>query len=396
MLALPPAAWAADAAAPPADAQNAAPPLVIVADVSDNATQNSQIRATLYEVARDHGYDAAGKLDVEGTAAQQSLMKAGTITTDPAELEQLRTALKVAVVVRISKDADQGSEITAHITIVSKEGVRQKVVSAARGAPGEALRSALDTLLPHVYNPEKKTAESDVKVLPPTAAGALLLEKPPPDKPFDAQQTWQDRGGFRPTYGALAFVTGTYIKNDPFDSGLGRAGATGVGGGLGVHVGFMYMPIPDPTVATGTFVAFRGGVGLDTNFFWVRKPEAPEAPSGYRYRNQALWVTSVPFELGLGIAGGHFIEKTAWQGVVVGVAYAPALQFTMDLKDTVGDGKFAFNPAGGEVWVDITKFDVRETTENSMQIRLLAWGLVPIAPPDKPGFLSLGVGAIWY
>src|SRR5580765_2557498 len=103
----------AQGAAPPAaDAQTTAPPLVIVADVTDNATQNSQIRATLYEVAREHGYEAAGKLDVEGTAANESLMKAGAITTDPAELDRLRNALKVAVLVRISKDADQGGEMT--------------------------------------------------------------------------------------------------------------------------------------------------------------------------------------------------------------------------------------------------------------------------------------------
>jgi hypothetical protein len=244
-------AHAQGAQAPAAEAESAAPPLVIVADVSDNATQNSQIRAALYEVAREHGYDAAGKLDVEGTAASEGLMKAGAITTDPAELDRLRAALKVAVLVRISKDADQGGEMTAHIRIVSKEGIRQKVVSAAHGTPQDSLRVALDALLPHVYNP--KAASTPTNVLPPTASGALLSEKPPPDKPFDAQQTWQDRGGFRATYGAVGHLAALHIKDDPWDAenpAGGKGTTNGIGGGVGVRVGFIYLPIPDPTVAS--------------------------------------------------------------------------------------------------------------------------------------------------
>jgi len=378
--------------------QSAAPPLVIVADVSDNATQNSQIRATLYEVAREHGFDAAGKLDVEGTAANESLMRAGAITTDPAELDRLRTALKVAVLVRISKDADEGGTMTAHIRIVSKEGVRQKVISAAHGSPQDALRAALDALLPHVYNP--KAASTPTNVLPPTASGALLSQKPPPDRPFDAQQTWQDRGGFRATYGAIAQLSALHIKNDPWDASRpdGEKGTTnGIGGGIGVRVGFIYLPIPDPTVASGTLFVFRGGVGFDTDFFYARHESGRQQNGTASYENQALWVNSLPFELGFGIGGGHFIEKTSWRGVIVGVSYAPAVQFRMNLKNAFGEGEsyLGFNPAGVQVSVDITKFDVRNSTDSSMQIRLLAWGLVPM-DVDRPGFLSLGVGAIWY
>jgi hypothetical protein len=309
----------------------------------------------------------------------------------------LRTALKVAVLVRISKDADQSAEMTAHITIVTKEGVRQKVLSASHGSPQEALKSALDALLPHVYNPKAATS-TKANVLPPTASGALLLEKPPPDKPFDSQQTWQDRGGFRGSYGALAHAVATQIKDDPWDPAhpeIGSGTTNGVGGGVGVRVGFIYMPLQDPTVASGSFVAFRGGVGLDTDFLYARHPNGRDAAGTPTYRNQALWISSVPLELGIGFAGGHFIEKTSWRGVMVGAAYAPALQFSMDLKDTVGDGKFRFNPAGFEINVDIIKFNVNESTDPSMQIRLLGWVLVPL-DHDRPGFLSLGVGAIWY
>jgi hypothetical protein len=391
-------AYAQGGPPPEAEPESAAPPLVIVADVSDNATQNSQIRAILYEVAREHGYDAAGKLDVEGTAANQGLMQAGAITSDPGELERLRGALKVAVLVRISKDADQGGEMTAHIRIMSKEGMLQKVVSAARGAPQDALRVALDSLLPHVYKP--KAASTPSNVLPPTASGALLSEKPPPDKPFDAQQTWQDRGGFRATYGAVALISALHIKDDPWNADqpqLGKGTTTGIGGGVGVRVGFIYMPIPDPTVTSGTFVAFRGGVGFDTDFFYARHENGLNADGSASHRNQALWVNSLPFELGIGIAGGHFIEKTSWKGVIVGVSYAPAVQFRMDLKNAFGEGKswLGFNPAGVQVSVDITKMDVKDDTNNSMQIRLLAWGLLPM-DVERPGFASIGVGAIWY
>src|SRR5262249_19031317 len=154
---------------------------------------------------RDHGYEAAGKLDVEGVAATESLMKAGSITTDPAELDRLRNALKVAAVVRISKSAEQSGEMTVHVVIVTKEGVRQKVVSAARGARQEALRSVPDTMPPHIYNPK---SGAPTNVLPPTAAGALLSHQPEPEKHFDSQQTWADRGGFRGAYGAMGHFAG--------------------------------------------------------------------------------------------------------------------------------------------------------------------------------------------
>ena len=50
---------------------------------------------------------------------------------------------------------------------------------------------------------------------------------------------------------------------------------------------------------------------------------------------------------------------------------------------------------GAEITVDMTKFNVNESTDPSMQIRLKIWGLLPI-DLDRPGQLTAGVGAIWY
>jgi hypothetical protein len=253
-------------------------------------------------------------------------------------------------------------------------------------------------MLPHVYNPKK--ASSPTNVLPPTASGALLTQKPPPETPFDSQRTWDDRGGFRGAYGAIGHVTGLLKPDVAYSNGcpgVRKSNENGVGGGIGARVGFMYMPINDPTVATGNFVTFRGGFGLDADFFYAREPTGCELGGGTTGKSRGLMFMSVPIEVGLGYAGGHFIEKTAWRGVIVGIAYAPAAQFWMDLSDKLGNGngKFLFNPAGAQITVDITKFNVSENTDPSMQIRLSVWGLVPL-DIDHPGLLSLGVGAIWY
>jgi hypothetical protein len=380
------------------------PKLVIVADLADTATRNSELRAALYEVARAHGYEPAGKLDVEAVASHESLMKAGSITVDGEELRSLRTALKVAVLVRVSRDSTEGAKITARVTVVTKAGVHSRIVVTAPAAATEPLTAALDDLLPHVEPDDGGKSSLVPKRAKGATAGSLVLGDQKPETAASTREAWEKRGGLRPLYGATALITATQIRQMPFVSTgpggrgtvPGSADATGIGGGVGVRVGMTYLPIPDPNLSTGGFVAFRFGVGLDMNVLYLHAPTHFAYSGANRtvaYEGRALWVANVPFELGFAIAAGRFSGTTSWRGALIGVAYAPALQFSMNLKDTTGE--FRFNPAGAQGTVDIVKLDTSQAEGSEMQIRLTLWGLAPL-DTAHPGMVSAGLGAIWY
>jgi hypothetical protein len=376
------------------------PRLVVILDIAANATESSELRAALYDVARDQGYEPAGKLDVEGVASRASLMQAGSITVEPSELAELRKALDVAALVRVSKDPT-GS---VHVTLVLKRGVDSRVIAGSAGR--EPLRAALTALLPPVYGSAAKKTSEDSPVAGAlerqndATAGSLLLD-PHTEKPaLRPREAWERRGGLRPTYGALLLASGTQIRHVGFATkdAAGRAvsgsgTATGVGGGIGVRVGISYLPVPDPNLSTGNFVVFRFGAGLDTNVLYTRTPHGYDTAKSVTYGNQALWVSSLPLNLGFAIASGKFSGDASWRGVLIGFAYQPAAQFSMDLKYTSGD--FRFNPAGAEASVDITRMDTSEDDAAEPHIRLALSGLVPL-DDARPGFLSLGIGVIYY
>jgi hypothetical protein len=365
--------------------------LVVVADPAEDATQNSELRAALYDVGRHLGYDAGGTLDVDGVATRESLMTAGVVTTDSAELQRLRKALGVAALARVSKSGDGA----VRVTVVSDAGVANRDLKAP-GAGVEPLKKALGDLLLPAGAPK-----TDVEVHS-SLSGALTAPETPPDHSPSTRDAWAARSGVRVMYGAMAHITGLELEDvaftgaSPQGTPIAASGTSaGIGGGVGVRVGMMFLTLAEPAESNGTFFAFRLDAGLDTDVFWARKP------SGYSYsgstRNtlradQALWVVTAPLEIGFGVGAGSFADKLTWHGVIVGASYAPAPEFTMDLRNT--SGEFRFNPAGAEISADITHLSA-EHDDSEMQIRVTLWGLLPMHD-DRPGLLSLGIGAIWY
>jgi hypothetical protein len=235
-------------------------------------------------------------------------------------------------------------------------------------------------------------------LLPADAGGGAPIKNA-----AETRRAWEERGGARPTYSVSALVTGQQTRNVPItdqapDGSMsrGQADAYGVGGGIGVHVGLLYMPLPDPTLDEGFFPAFRLGVGIDNNVLWVRRPSGYDFSSGERkvaYDNQALWLINAPIEAGVSFGFGDFRDDVTWRGAVVGVAYAPALQFSMDIAETSGD--FRFNYAGFAASVDLTTLRVASAKENEAQIRFTLHFLAPI-DDERPGALSAALGAAWY
>jgi hypothetical protein len=364
--------------------------LVVVADPSPDATQNAELRASLYEVGRHLGYDAGGTLDVKAAATRESLMTAGVITTDGAELQRLRKALGVAALARVWKTSDGTDSV--HVAVVSDAGVATRDLKAP-GASAESLEKTLKDLLLPAGAPKTDTQ---------VHSGRSGFAAPEPERSESARDAWDRRSNVRLMYGANAQITGLELKDVAF-TGASPQGApvaatgtsAGVGGGVGVRVGMMFLTLAEPAESSGTFFAFRLDAGLDTNVFWAQRP------SGYsyagttrttRHANQALWVVTAPLEIGFGIGAGSFADKLTWRGVVIGAAYAPAPEFTMDLRNT--SGEFRFNPAGAEITADITHLSA-EHADAEMQIRITLWGLLPLSD-DRPGLLSLGIGAVWY
>src|ERR1700742_234217 len=120
----------------PAAASAAAAPqgpraLVIVADPAGTETENAELRAALNAVARAHGYDLTTKVDVAAIASRDSLVTAGTIDADPASMEQLRGALGVAALVRVSRVEDREAG-TVRITVVTVERTQARLMPSAQ------------------------------------------------------------------------------------------------------------------------------------------------------------------------------------------------------------------------------------------------------------------------
>ena len=364
--------------ATPAPAPAGNPELVVVADLGGaGSTTSAELRAALYAVARGHGYVPAGKLDVVGAASRESLVVSGSVTDDPVKLEHLRFVLKVPALVRVSRVTDREGG-TVRITVVTEEAYQTRILA---DDSNESIAHALDVLLP-------------ARRVVPVASGDAVDP--------ELKEQFRARTGFRATYGALAFATITSLRHYGFDSANaagtgtvhGTANAFGVGGGVGLRAGVIYLPplTPNPS---GSFFAARFDVGLDTDFLYLRAPSKFSYDGSSRnlvYGNRALFIGSIPFTLGGALAVGQFGEAS-WHGVLLGVGYAPELEYAMDLARSSGD--FRFNPAGAELSVDVTRLDASRGNESAAQIRIALWGVAPI-DTAHPGRLSLGLGAVWY
>lgn len=393
----------AQTAGPPAEAP-AGPDVVIAADLSPNATANSELRAALYETVRRQGYVAAGKRDIDGIAAQRGLMTAGSITIDPNQLTELRQALGVAVLVRVSRDSEDATGINARLTVVTSKGAHAQIVKVAGTGSPAPLEKALGQMLPTIYTPPApKTAQSEI---PPQAVGAITSAKVKPDDTLKARDAWEARGNLRPMYGAEVLLATTKINNVAFSDVNQRTGqvftgkkdAWGVGGGVGVRIGLIYLPVPEPNLAAGTFMAFKLGVAVDNVFFWWYPPKDCDFSAGgcdVQRESKPLWVATGRPQLGFAFAAGRFSSEASWRGPLIGLAYSPALQFSMDITN-VNSGKFRTNLAGVEASLDITRLNAGAANPDAeMQIRGSVWFLAPL-DDDHPGMLTLGLGVIYY
>jgi hypothetical protein len=247
----------------------------------------------------------------------------------------------------------------------------------------------------------------------PGGPGMILPSSPAPGSneppPLTKEQAWAERGGIKASYEARAIVTGVMIPDRPFSSTnpvtrqkeTGSANTWGIGGGIGVRIAMMYLPLPDPDESSGNFAAFRLGAGIDGSVLYVRPP------TGYAYdvvgnqvvdrglkRQDRAWLYgNIPLQLGVHFGIGSFRTEHIWRGVVLGFVYSPTWTYRLDIGSLDGEGKFNF--AGFEGDIDIATLEARRGKVSQSQIRVSAY-VLPRIKSDLPWLASVGIGAVWY
>jgi hypothetical protein len=391
----------------PSAAKTSRGSVVVIVDVFDDETDNAKLRAKLYEAARGKGYEPDPKADANQAATNADAMSDGRISADADKLTAVQKVLGAALLVRVAK-TDAGISVL----LVKSGGNESKSVASADEVPA-AVAALLGTAHAQpapapVASPPPAAADTTA----PKAAGYITPseeeEGPPPDSPEAVRAGWENRGGVRAAYGVRAFMTGLYIPDVAYadqnvvtrELEVGKANAFGVGGGLGAHVSFLFMPLPQPTEGK-SWQAFRIGVGLDLNVLYVRPP------SGYTYKvdngvvssrdtqyaNKAYLYAIVPFQLGVQFGLGDFRAPNLWRGVALGLAYSPALVTTLEIGQNQDKAQTEFNYGGFELDLDITKLEYAERSNS--QIRLFAM-VLPKVNDNVPWLATAGLGAVWY
>jgi hypothetical protein len=186
------------------------------------------------------------------------------------------------------------------------------------------------------------------------------------------RQAWKKRGGA--LFSLEAHGDGTFF-NAP--------GASGYGGGLGGRIAMLYLSLPDPEKGSGTWYAFKLGVGYE----WSTISASAAGTS------LSVQTAQLPCALGGHVGLGGYGDSTSWSGVVLGLSWAPAFSSS---KAGSQDPTGSFNSAGAEVTLDFTTLDaVEESYAKKAHWRINAFLLPPVTSAQIL-LASVGFGAVWY
>jgi hypothetical protein len=397
----------AQAAAPePAPAARAR--VVVVADLLPDATANAKLRGAVYDAARARGFEPDPLADVTGTAISLGAMQAGSVSTDEASLEPLRKALGVALLIRVAAEG----AAQARVIVLSEAGARTQVVPMG-ATPEQPITAAVSTMVAELA-PRQAAPKPEASDPPPSSPG-VIGPAPPARRGVQTEDEeaigaeaikhrWQARGGLRASYEVRAFATGlahpdtAYADDNPVTGARERGEKTtyGVGGGVGVRLSLLYLPLPPPQKGGTSWGAFRIGAGADGNVLYVRPPVGYSYKAGGRdtdYESQAHFYGIIPLQLGFLAGFGEHRSDTLWRGTGLGLAYSPAFIYALEIGKTVGD--VDFNYGGVEASLDIISIEANREGSSNAQIRLAVL-LLPRVSDDLPWFVSAGLGFVWY
>ncbi len=395
-----------------------------------DVTANAKMRAAVFETVRKRGYSPAAGADVDGAAQQAGALDAGRVSTAPASLGKLRDQLGVGLVVRVSSEWVRGDQTGVRVTLVTAQGMKSQVVAAPTVDPRPDVAKAAGAMLDSLIGEEPKATSAAApapSAAPAPAAsssagaagatpggpGVILpsspapgADEPPPLKPSEA---WAKRGGVVASYEARAIVNGAMLPDTANSSvkpvtkltETGKANTLGIGGGVGVRLSMLYLPLPDPTTSSGSFAAFQLGTGVDGSVLYVRPPSGyaydisnnKVAARGLKRQDRAWLYANVPLQLGVHFGIGSFRTQTIWRGVVLGLVYSPTWTYRLDIQSLDGEGRFNF--AGFEADLDVASIEARRGLVSESQIRVSAY-VLPRVKSDLPWLASIGIGAVWY
>jgi hypothetical protein len=405
------------AVAQPAPAEPSEPPakpqrsVVVVADVFADETQNAQLRARVYEAARRYGLESQPRADVIGTARDVEALEGGRVSTDRALLERMRISLGSTVLVRVSQDWERAGTLGVGVTAVRQGAAESRVVEAPAADPTAAVASGVDAVLATLLG---APAPSTAGALPAESQAAQGEEPPPvyvvtPGRPavqegpsaVAAGKAWDVRGGPRISYEVRGLATLLYDPEVAFsdvsptgEAETGTADQWGIGGGVGVRAALLFLSLPDPSTSSGSgWWGVKLGAGLDGSIVYTRPPIGLHHTGRVEREDQVFFYPTGSLQLGLQFGIGRLQSPTIWRGVVLGVAYSPAVIWSLK----IGESEFEtdFNHAGFEVTLDIASLEARADITHEPQIRLFAF-VLPRVRDELPWLMSAGIGAVWY
>jgi len=225
---------------------------------------------------------------------------------------------------------------------------------------------------------------------------------------------WSNRGGSLLTLDLQAQILGVlarsdhpYVINYPDGQQMtftGDSPAGGGGGGVGFHLGFMHLDIPNPGEGN-TLLAFRLGTGIDVgavafayrtaNVNNVGQMEdgavkVPLEQAGGETEWTSASVVMLPLFLGGQIGSGEFVSSDLWRGVMFGIDWRPTYTYT-NPGDLEGFGSFNYLGVGAHVDMGSIRAN-EEGLESRFRLSLV---FLP-AIDRNAAYASLGFGAAWY
>jgi len=247
----------------------------------------------------------------------------------------------------------------------------------------------------------------------PAWSWAQTDQAPKAEQPKPPSGDWSQRGGSLLTFGVqgeilgvLAHLDHPYVINCPDGQTMrfpGDSVSGGGGGGVGLHVGFLQLEIPNPSEGE-TLLGFRVGTGIDfglaafgyrTDSINVvgqsqagRVVDPPEQQGGTTEWSTAK-IFMLPFTLGGQLGFGHFAGST-WRGVMLGLDWRPTYTY---VKPGDLDGIGSFNYGGVQMTLDTAAIEAgAEGPEANFRFTLFYLPTID----RNASYAGLGFGAAWY
>lgn len=429
----------------------ARPQSFVLVAMSGDPSVDSFLRTTADQLHQQLG--SRGYVDVDPAKVSQG------IAADPSGISTLRARLGAACMLRIDVASHAADRVALTIAVQTDAGDKTAAVYAAPAEIPARVLAAVDPLLPPAIAPPPAPAGLDrvlltdgtgidcnvvgmdrgtailvrlpdgqqrtipwsqVAQIRPHAASAPSgwdwarsqgqgAAQPGPGKPV----SWARRGGSLLTFDVQAQIVGmlvdlrhAYSIQYPDGQSMrftGMSASGGGGGGLGFHLGFLQLAIPEPAEGN-TIWGLNFGTGLDLAAvaFGYRTESSnivgqysstgniPDRQTGGGTQWSSAYVVQIPLLLGGQVGVGHFEAGRSWHGVTLGLDWRPTYTYA---KPSSLDSISSYNYLGIGAHVDVGSLQgTADTPEANFRFSAVYLPMID----NHATYASLGFGAVWY